>query len=275
VYHVRAALAWLGLGAAIMLWPAVGAAGAEVNNRPSSRDLRAGDHGPDVRRLQSLLQRDGYHIAVDGRFGTATRRAVIAFQRSHHLPPDGSFRPYELRSLQGAVAAREGNMLAPASCQNVGATCAPQAPAATPSPPPTATSAATLGPEGLASAPPGAPPAVTAVISAGNQIATLPYRWGGGHASWSDTAYDCSGSVSYALHGAGLLNEPLTSGELAAWGEPGPGTWVTIYANDQHVWMTVAGLRFDTAERPSQNSTRWHASLTTAEGYTVRHPTGL
>jgi cell wall-associated NlpC family hydrolase len=131
---------------------------------------------------------------------------------------------------------------------------------------------ATLLPDGTAIAPPGAPAAVAAVIAAGNRIASLPYRWGGGHARWEDTGYDCSGSVGYALHGGGLLDVSATSGELASYGQAGPGTWVTLYANDDHVYMVVAGLRFDTSgARPS----RWQTESRLADGFAIRHPANL
>jgi cell wall-associated NlpC family hydrolase len=129
---------------------------------------------------------------------------------------------------------------------------------------------ATLLDDGTASPPAGAPAEVAAVIAAGNRIASLPYRWGGGHARWEDTGYDCSGSVGYALHGGGLLDASATSGDLMSYGERGPGTWITIYANPDHVYMVVAGLRFDTSgARPS----RWQAAPRSATGYAVRHPT--
>lgn len=132
--------------------------------------------------------------------------------------------------------------------------------------------AATLLPDGTASPPPGAPAEVAAVIAAGNRIASLPYRWGGGHASWEDRGYDCSGSVGYALHGGGLLDAPATSGDLMSFGERGRGAWITVYANRGHVFMVVAGLRFDTSgARPS----RWQLAPRAAAGYAVRHPVGL
>jgi hypothetical protein len=107
------------------------------------------------------------------------------------------------------------------------------------------------------------------VIAAGNRIASLPYRWGGGRASWDDTGYDCSGSVGYALHGGGLLDASATSGDLMSYGEPGPGTWITLYANRDHVYMVVAGVRFDTSgARPS----RWQLDSRSAAGYAIRHP---
>ncbi|MCW2998823.1 MAG: hypothetical protein JWN65_2372, partial [Solirubrobacterales bacterium] len=133
---------------------------------------------------------------------------------------------------------------------------------------------ATLRGDGTAVAPAGAPPQVVAMIEAGNRIATLPYRYGGGHRGFEDTAYDCSGSVSYALHGADLLDSPLASGGLGAWGSAGPGRWVTIYANDEHVYMLVAGLRFDTSGQ-RQSGSRWQTATRSNGGFIVRHPAGL
>ena len=110
--------------------------------------------------------------------------------------------------------------------------------------------------DGTAVAPENAPEAVKRVILAANQIAKFPYKWGGGHGAWRDNGYDCSGSVSFALAGAGLLDRPLTSGLLAGYGRPGPGRWITIYANSGHVFMVVAGLRFDTSGQ-GRAGTRW------------------
>ncbi|HEY5143053.1 MAG TPA: hypothetical protein VII98_06095 [Solirubrobacteraceae bacterium] len=144
----------------------------------------------------------------------------------------------------------------------------------TPVPAPGAGQVARVLPNGLAVAPAGAPAVVRAIIAAGNRIATTKYVWGGGHARWDDTGYDCSGSVSYALHGAALLDSPLVSGDLAHWGEQGAGAWVTIYANADHVYMSVAGLRFDTSGQ-RQAGTRWQSALRSNRGFHVRHPTGL
>jgi len=128
--------------------------------------------------------------------------------------------------------------------------------------------------DGRAVAPRDAPQIVRDVIRTANVIAKTPYLWGGGHGSWSAVGYDCSGSVSFALAGAGLLDAPLTSGELAHWGAPGPGHWITIYANDGHVFMEVAGLRFDTGALPGAG-TRWQASGRDTNAFTARHPGGL
>jgi cell wall-associated NlpC family hydrolase len=127
---------------------------------------------------------------------------------------------------------------------------------------------------GKAVAPPGAPEAVTKVIQAANRIRTTPYIWGGGHARWSDRGYDCSGSVSYALHGGTLLEAPMTSGELARWGVPGKGRWITIYANARHVFAVIAGLRWDTVGDVTGTGPRWHEEMVSTAGFVVRHPVG-
>jgi cell wall-associated NlpC family hydrolase len=128
--------------------------------------------------------------------------------------------------------------------------------------------------DGTAQAPDNAPEVVKRVILAANQIAKFPYKWGGGHGAWRDNGYDCSGSVSFALAGAGLLDRPLTSGLLAGYGAPGPGRWITIYANSGHVFMVVAGLRFDTSGQ-GRAGTRWQAEPVSTSGYAVRHIPGL
>jgi cell wall-associated NlpC family hydrolase len=128
--------------------------------------------------------------------------------------------------------------------------------------------------DGLVSAPLDAPAAVADAIAAANRIAKLPYRYGGGHRSFDDTAYDCSGSVSYALHGGGLLDATMTSGELASYGEAGPGRWITIYANADHVYAVIAGVRFDTSGQTRAGS-RWQATMRRTDGFVVRHPVGL
>jgi hypothetical protein len=112
------------------------------------------------------------------------------------------------------------------------------------------------------------------VIAAGNRIATKPYRYGGGHGRWRDRGYDCSGSVSYALHGGGLLDSPLDSTGLMRWGERGRGEWITSYANRAHAYMVVAGRRFDTSARRLTGS-RWSDVMRSPRGYRKRHPPGL
>jgi len=128
--------------------------------------------------------------------------------------------------------------------------------------------------EGVALPPIEAPAAVHSIIEAGNSIARTPYLWGGGHGKWLDKGYDCSGSISYALASAGLLNAPLASGPLMSWGKPGKGRWVTIYTNPGHVFMVVAGVRFDTSGTRTTGS-RWQSTMRPTGGYIVRHPPGL
>ena len=127
---------------------------------------------------------------------------------------------------------------------------------------------------GMVQPPAGAPAAVAQMIAAGNAIATLPYIWGGGHGSFQALGYDCSGSVSYVLAAAGLLSSPEVSGDFESYGDPGPGQWVTIYANPTHVWMTIAGWRFDTVAL-AEGGTRWSQGGGEYAGFVVRHPVGL
>jgi peptidoglycan hydrolase CwlO-like protein len=126
--------------------------------------------------------------------------------------------------------------------------------------------------ENQASVPSGAPPAVQAAIEAANSIASTPYIWGGGHGSFSSSGYDCSGAVSFALNGGGFLSSPLDSTGLSTWGEPGPGQWITVYANSGHAWVIIAGLAFDTSGGAGP---RWHSSpVSSTEGFIARHPPG-
>jgi cell wall-associated NlpC family hydrolase len=139
--------------------------------------------------------------------------------------------------------------------------------------------AAALSASGLATIPRAAPSRVAAIINAANSVARKPYVYGGGHGrladeTFVDTAYDCSGSVSFALAAAGLVDSPMDSSSLARYGKPGRGHWVTIYANAGHAFMTVAGLRFDTSGREAGGS-RWQADSRTVAGFVARHPPGL
>ena len=116
-----------------------------------------------------------------------------------------------------------------------------------------------------------APQAVKGVIAAGNAITNAPYLYGGGHGSFdSPGGYDCSGSVSYALHGGGLLSSPLDSTGFMTWGDPGPGSWITVYSNPGHAYMVVAGIRFDTSGAPP----RWQPALRDSAGFVATHPPG-
>jgi cell wall-associated NlpC family hydrolase len=131
---------------------------------------------------------------------------------------------------------------------------------------------------GLAAAPMSAPAAIQQIIWAGNEMIGLPYVWGGGHASFTARGYDCSGTVSFALHGAGLLSTPEDSSEFESWGSHGAGRWVAVFSNPEHAYVTVAGLRLDTsaADDPSgQQGPRWRPLRAANQGYRVRHPLGL
>jgi cell wall-associated NlpC family hydrolase len=129
---------------------------------------------------------------------------------------------------------------------------------------------------GRAVAPPYVPPAVKQAIAAANRIDGRPYVWGGGHLGWRSRGYDCSGAVGYALHAAGMLEVTEVSGQLASWGEAGTGRWITIYANADHVYMQVAGLRFDTRDDlPGVSGPRWHQELAEGTHFAARHPAGL
>ena len=128
---------------------------------------------------------------------------------------------------------------------------------------------------GVALAPPDAPEPVQGAINAANTIVGRPYVWGGGHASFYSDSYDCSGAVSFALFGGGLIPQPLTSGDLMRWGSPGRGKWITVYANSGHTFVEIAGLRFDTVGAEQGTGPRWHLATVSTAGYVARHPPGL
>jgi len=189
-------------------------------------------------RVRLLQRRLG--IAVDGIFGPGTQRAVKRFQRRHGLTADGIVGPATWAALGHASI----------------------------------TTILKRSRSGSPRRPGGLPIRVRRIIAAGNRIANKPYKYGGGHGQWEDSGYDCSGSVSYALHGAGYLNSALTSGGFMSWGSACRGRWVTIYAAPGHVYMVVNGRRFDTTGR-AENGTRWQPSDRSSAGYVVRHPPGL
>jgi len=124
-------------------------------------------------------------------------------------------------------------------------------------------------------APPSAPDPIRAMISAANLIVGQPYRWGGGHGSFQSKGYDCSGAVSYALAGAGLLQTPIASGQFMGYGAPGPGQWLTIYASPTHVYAVIAGLRWDTVGDARGSGPRWHPYDAYPQGFVARHVPGL
>jgi hypothetical protein len=148
-------------------------------------------------------------------------------------------------------------------------------------------SKATLLPDGTAAAPADAPPQVQQAIWAANLIQDKPYVYGGGHGEFEDDGYDCSGTVSYALHGAGLLDQALDSGSFMKWGERGPGLWITVYTNPGHAYAVIAGLRLDTSaasvtrsntrkfKKALERGPRWRPTMRSSRGFRARHPLGF
>jgi hypothetical protein len=139
----------------------------------------------------------------------------------------------------------------------------------------TPTEKAKLLENGMLVPPKSAPPRVKRVIAAANQIRSKPYVWGGGHARWWDRGYDCSGAVSFALHGGKFLESPLPSGPMMKWAEEGEGRWITVYANGGHAYAVIAGFRWDTSgDGEGETGPRWHEDLRDNVGFDARHPAG-
>ena len=206
--------------------------------------------GNPVSRLQEAL-----HISADGRFGPQTEAAVKQLQAHDGLPVDGVVGPETWRALglDEHATLHPSPRLLPSSTSSTGATGGDSQSSGT-------------GGEGSG--------VIARVIAAADEIATRPYVYGGGHGSFESDGYDCSGSVSYALHGGGLLSSPEDSSALESYGEPGPGRYITIYADAEHAWMTIDGRRYDTVALQESGS-RWSSSMTSTAGYVVRHPAGL
>jgi hypothetical protein len=227
-------------------------------SRLGRRTLRNGLHGSDVTILQGYLTIAGFPTSVDGSFGPQTASSVAAFKRAHNLTPaNGVAGPSFVQALRTAISAYTSD---------------------------TPTATATINPDGTATAPAGAPAAVQAMINAANRIIDTSYCVGGGHGKWKSSCYDCSGAVSFALHGAGLLSTSEDSTGFESYGAPGPGKWVSVYGDPGHAFIVIAGIAFDTANYggpniPAGNGPRWRSNplgnLADGGHYVVRHPPGL
>ena len=227
-------------------------------NRLGRRTLRQGLSGADVTILQGYLTIAGFPTSVDGSFGPATAASVAAFKQAHSIAPvNGVAGASFVRVLRSAIKTYQSDV-------------------------PTGTTR--INPDGTATAPASAPAAVQAMITSSNQILNTSYCVGGGHGTWKSSCYDCSGSVSYVLHGAGLLASSEDSTGLESYGAPGPGRWVTIYSDPSHVFIVIAGRAFDTADYggpnvPAGTGPRWRSNplgnLADGGNYVVRHPPGM
>jgi peptidoglycan hydrolase-like protein with peptidoglycan-binding domain len=258
-----------------------------------AKPLKRGSEGPRVAQLQHWLG-----IGADGIFGPGTRRAVKRFQRAHGLLADGIVGPVTWSALKQGRASRASSgggrsavvllqrelgigadgIFGPATeaavksfQRNHGLVADGIVGPATWSALGHAGRSTILKRRGSGS---GGLDVVARIVRAANRIQSKPYKYGGGHGRWNDSGYDCSGSVSYALHGGGLLSSALTSGGFMSWGAPGRGRRITIYASPSHVYMVIDGRRFDTTGR-SETGSRWQASDRSSAGYVLRHPPGL
>jgi peptidoglycan hydrolase-like protein with peptidoglycan-binding domain len=228
------------------------AAPAAAGNDTSSATEAEVEANP-VARLQQAL-----HMPVDGTFGPETEAAVRRLQARHGLSVDGVVGP----ATWSVIGVDDASTLTPPSNALAGFG------------PGRSDVAEETGSSSTSTAGGEASGVVARVIAAADEIATRPYVFGGGHGSFQSEGYDCSGSVSYALHGGDLLSSPEDSDGLESYGEAGPGKYITIYANAEHAWMTIDGRRFDTIAE-QETGTRWSDSMTSTAGYVVRHPDGL
>src|SRR3954454_4926021 len=251
---------------------------ATADARYAQRTLRIGSHGSDVKQLQTYLTRAGIETTADGQYGRGTASSVKAFERAHPRRADGRATPYDQRLIKRA-AGQGGEPTGSndhAGDSTGGSGYDPEGDAGPEPTSGTSTGKARISSDGrTAIAPDDAPQEVKDAIAAANRITSKPYRYGGGHGKWEDSGYDCSGSVSYALHGGGLVDKPLDSTGFESWGSAGKGQWITVYANSGHAFAVIAGLRFDTSGDAQGTGPRWHTDMRSGSGYVVRHPDGL
>ena len=224
-----------------------GASSGEASSSSPASGTEDASGGNAVAQLQSAL-----HLTADGTFGPETEAAVKRLQARHGLTVDGVVGP----ATWSVIGVSDGQTLNPPHSALTGGGGD------------SSSSSSTAGGEGAGSS------VVARVIAAGDEIATRPYVFGGGHGSFQSTGYDCSGSVSYALHGGGLLSSPEDSSALESYGEAGSGKYITIYANAEHAWMVVDGKRFDTIAQ-QETGTRWSSTMMSTAGYVARHPDGM
>lgn len=253
----RARLFGVSAGLMVLMLPAAAEA------RFGDSTLTVGDRGRDVTVAQRYLTKAGIRTTADGVYGLGTAAKVKRFEREQDLKVDGKLAPSDARALKAAASSQ-------AAGGNGGAGAG-----TSPSEGTAAGGKAELSSDGrTAVAPASAPQEVKDVIAAANRITRKPYRYGGGHGGWEDSGYDCSGAVSYALHGADLIDAPMDSTGLMSWGEPGAGEWITVYAKGSHAYVVIAGLRFDTSGA-GEEGPRWREEKASTSGYAVRHPDGL
>src|SRR3954452_13994864 len=226
--------------------------------RFGDRTLHTGSSGHDVKVLQSWLGHMGFETGVDGSFGRNTRWNLRRFEQARHLRINGVLTPSDARVMRRAMAAHYSFVSDDEPTTDV-----------------TPGSKARIASDGLhAVSPADAPQEVKDAISTANKIVGKPYKYGGGHGSWNDSGYDCSGTVSYALHGADLLKRPMSSGEFGGWGVSGKGAWISVYYNSGHAYAVIAGLRLDTSGTGGRGP-RWHTDMRSDSGYAVTHWRGL
>ena len=259
----RARTCALSAGLIALLAPA----GAQA--RFGDETLSVGDRGRDVKTAQKYLTKAGIRTTVDGVYGRGTAAKVKRFERAEDLTVDGTLQPADAKLLKKAATSSEAGDGGEAG-GNGGAGAGEM-----PTQETTSGSKAVLSSDGrTAVAPADAPQEVKDAIAAANKITSKPYEYGGGHGDFEDDGYDCSGGVSYALHGADLLDAPLDSTGLMSWGESGAGEWITVYAKGSHTYVIIAGLRFDTSGE-GEEGPRWRKERWSTSGYAVRHPEGL